>query len=253
MDNQEAKFILSAYRPGGQDAKDGHFADALAQAGHDPELKEWLRKEREFDAAMTRKLSEVPVPEGLREAILAGGKAEKVVPFSGRFPWVGAVMAAAAALLVLAVSAQLIPASLPGTGSGPMTFAEFEGGVSKMFDGPFGLQKKGPEHKQLREWLIKHGGQKAFQMPEAVQELASIGCRTIEVKGHSVSLICFWVDKEKHEEVHLFVVERGAIRNPPEGTVISSKGNWVMAGWSDERHTYILASVGDEDYIRKFL
>ena len=44
MNNQEAKFILGAYRPGGRDAVDPMFSEALAQAGRDPELRAWFEK-----------------------------------------------------------------------------------------------------------------------------------------------------------------------------------------------------------------
>jgi hypothetical protein len=39
MDNREAKFVLSAYGPGGQDAGDARFAEALEQVRRDPMLE----------------------------------------------------------------------------------------------------------------------------------------------------------------------------------------------------------------------
>ena len=62
MDNQEAKFILSAYRPGGQDASDPRFAEALEQARRDPVLERWFSESIAFDAAMTEKLGAIAVP-----------------------------------------------------------------------------------------------------------------------------------------------------------------------------------------------
>jgi len=43
MNNQEAKFILAAYRPGGQDASDPLFAEALEQVRRDPDWQRGLR------------------------------------------------------------------------------------------------------------------------------------------------------------------------------------------------------------------
>ncbi len=71
MNNDEAKFILAAYRPGGQDATDPLFAEALALASRDAELKGWLETQVSFDAAVSAKLREVRAPVGLRDKILA--------------------------------------------------------------------------------------------------------------------------------------------------------------------------------------
>src|SRR5262245_19685517 len=74
MKNEEAKFILSAYRPNGQDANDPMFTAALEQARKDPALAKWFEFEQKFDRAMTAKLGAVMPPEGLRAAILAGAR-----------------------------------------------------------------------------------------------------------------------------------------------------------------------------------
>ena len=84
MDNQEAKFILSAYRTAGQDANDPRFAEALAQARRDPILEHWFQESAAFDVAMPEKLSVVPVPSDLREGILAGVKVSRVPSWENR-------------------------------------------------------------------------------------------------------------------------------------------------------------------------
>ena len=73
MDKNEAKFILSSLRPDGQDDDMPQAQEALAMAKSDPELAKWLEQERELDRMLCDKLCECPVPDGLRESILAGG------------------------------------------------------------------------------------------------------------------------------------------------------------------------------------
>ena len=51
MDNQKAKFILQSWRPGGADAGDPHFHEALAQTGRAPDLAEWFAREQALDVA----------------------------------------------------------------------------------------------------------------------------------------------------------------------------------------------------------
>jgi hypothetical protein len=71
MDKEQAKFLLSSFRPDGADAHLPEFADALRLAAEDREVGEWLAQERATDAAFAKALNEVPIPDGLRDEILA--------------------------------------------------------------------------------------------------------------------------------------------------------------------------------------
>src|SRR5207249_50201 len=115
MDNQEAKFILNAYRPGGQDASDPRFAEALEQARRDPVLECWFVDSIAFDTAMTEKLRAVAVPVDLRENIVAGVKISRPLRWSRPF----IKLAIAAALISMTILGSLIwhetrPAHLAG-------------------------------------------------------------------------------------------------------------------------------------------
>ena len=65
MTNQDAKLVLSAYRPNGADARDPFFEQALQQAKRDPELMEWFEKQRAFDRVMVAKLRTIEPPARL--------------------------------------------------------------------------------------------------------------------------------------------------------------------------------------------
>src|SRR5207249_674724 len=100
VDNREAKFILNAYRPAGQDASDPRFAEAFEQARRDPGLDRWFSESIAFDTAMTEKLRALEVPPDLRENILAGVKVSRPLRWSKPFiKW-----AIAAALISLPFS-----------------------------------------------------------------------------------------------------------------------------------------------------
>jgi tRNA 2-selenouridine synthase SelU len=74
MTNDEAKVILGAYRPNGQDAADALFCEATRQAQQDPQLAAWFARAQGLDALMRGKLRELAPPPGLKEAILALGR-----------------------------------------------------------------------------------------------------------------------------------------------------------------------------------
>src|SRR5262245_48303791 len=84
MDNQEAKFILNAYRSGGQDANDPGFFEALEQARCDPVLERWFQDSIAFDTAVSQKLCALEVPRDLRESILAGAKITRALHWRNR-------------------------------------------------------------------------------------------------------------------------------------------------------------------------
>ena len=69
MDKERAKFILQSFRPDGADADEPAFAEALGLAAKDRELGEWLADERSQDAAFAAMLSDLEIPDDLREAI----------------------------------------------------------------------------------------------------------------------------------------------------------------------------------------
>ncbi|MEP4078524.1 hypothetical protein [Haloferula sp.] len=77
MDKEKARFILSCFRPDGADAADPEFAAALQLAAADRELGEWLAKERSQDAQFADMLGKLPLPDDLREEIMAGLAAER--------------------------------------------------------------------------------------------------------------------------------------------------------------------------------
>lgn len=71
MTNDEAKLILGAYRPTGEDAGDAIFGEATRRAQSDPQLAAWFAQSQGLDAAMRGKLRELTPPPGLKESILA--------------------------------------------------------------------------------------------------------------------------------------------------------------------------------------
>ena len=82
MNNEEAKLILQAYRPGGPDASDPLFAEALEHARRDPELQKWFAEQQTLDSLIQSKLRPaVAVPRDLKTNLLALRKIIRPVPW----------------------------------------------------------------------------------------------------------------------------------------------------------------------------
>jgi thiol-disulfide isomerase/thioredoxin len=72
MNIEEAKLILSAYRPDGQDAGDPQFQEALELMKHDPELDRWFAEAQAWDTRVADKLRQAAsTPPELKSELLA--------------------------------------------------------------------------------------------------------------------------------------------------------------------------------------
>jgi hypothetical protein len=198
MSNSGAKFILSAYRPGGRDAADPAMAKALAQAKGDPALGAWFVREQAHDAAVAGKLRAVVPPAGRREAIVTGARMSgggeradggerterKGAPPARRAWWAQPVWLAAAA----AVAVRL---SLAACRRAPVRGEAFEEFAVNFVNKGFLLQKRGAEVAALTTWLGEQHGPLPEALPATFAELRALGCRTLRFKGQDGSLLCF--------------------------------------------------------------
>ncbi len=252
MDNQEAKFILETYRPGGQDAADPHFTEALEQARLDPALGQWFAQEQALDSAIAGKLQSVPVPAGLKAAILAGHNViNKPAAFQPRRQWL-ALAAGIAVLLSLAVFWIQQPRSQPEQ------FTQFHADMSQFLNSIDRLDLQTDDLAKIRHWLDTHQGHSNLVLPAKLDGQPSIGCRVMDWRNKKVSLVCYYLrspDSNKIDEMHLLVIDRDELADPPPSAQpqFVTTGKWETASWSDNRHSYILAGLAKGNYLKSYM
>jgi hypothetical protein len=80
-----------------------------------------------------------------------------------------------------------------------------------------------------------------------------IGCQQYVIGGHNVSLIC--VTLADGCEAHLFVIDKGALSNPPASTgpQYDAMKGWNVASWSDGKMSYLLATNATMDDLQQLL
>jgi hypothetical protein len=244
MTTDEAKFILSAFRPSGRDVGSGAFGDALRVAGDDPVLAAWFVQARAHDAAIAGKLGEISPPAGLREAILAGVRVSGSQKSSGLgWGWIAGIAAAAAvAIGVFSVRAP----QHPDTGSTELAGFAINDMVNEKHGG-------GGEPAAA---LIAELQTRGAKMPGADQidfeKLRDTGCRTLNFAGHDVVEVCFARDGATF---HFYVTRRDG----PLGDSVASGPSFIAqaagaaAVWSDKRFDYAVASTAGIEAIRKLL
>ena len=246
MTNDEAKFILSAYRPDGQDATDPLFAEPLAQARRDPALSDWLGSQLRFDSLVAAKIREDPVPPGLREAILAGARvsmSRRAPPWHGRWPWFAAVAAAiviAGALVALRWSsssrrdlAELTRFALRDTAVDGMKHI---GSVEALRD--------------TEDLLAATRLRSALDLNLDLARLRADGCRSVRVAGREVLEICFGRD----HEFHLYLAPRGHFAGAQLAEPsFSAIGPLSATTWADARFAYSLVTTAGANALRQRL
>jgi hypothetical protein len=196
--NENAKFILSAYRPSGADAQDPTFREALKQAARDPELGAWLSAQRDFDLLVTERLSEIKPPSNLRSAILNGMKtAQPVKRFTPRVLLAIAAVAVAAALVSLPMTMTRQPVRI---------LPQFQQDVAAMLTAqPIPkLDMNTDSFAEVDKYLDQIHAPCATRLPVGLQNMPTAGCKTFQWKGTTVSLTCFRLPGG--ELLHLLVI-----------------------------------------------
>ena len=245
MTNNEAKFILNAYRPSGRDADDSAMATALSQAKSDPALGAWFAREQAHGAAVAAKLREIAPPAGLREAILTGARMSGPATAAARRAWWArpvwlAAAASVAVLLSLAAWWRLAP--VRGAG--------FEDFAVNFVDRGFHLQKHSADVAVLKAWLSEQHRPLPEALPAKFAELRALGCRTIDFQGREVSLTCF---ERGGKEFHVFVARREFIPDVLESAAprFLDRGKLVAATWTDAKNHYVVVSDAGMDAMQR--
>ncbi len=249
MDSREAKFMLNAYRPGGQDANDPRFADALEQVRRDPILQRWFDESIAFDVEMAERLSATPVPSDLRESILTGLKITRGLHWKNRWrKWAIAAAVVLSATLGVLIWHNTKPA--PVVGWQLQALDAILSSIARN-ESHFDLISRNPS--DLVKWLRANHAPTGKRLPDNLDKLASIGCKTIFWHGKPVSLICFTLPEG--QAIHLVIANASADsdRAIKHKAKAIQQGHWATATWREGDMIYMLALEGSRDELRRYL
>jgi hypothetical protein len=255
MDNEQAKLILQAYRPGGQDAGDPFFAEALEQTSRDPRLGQWFAGQRTFDEAMCKALQSSAPPAGLRDSILLTAKIStlprrRTIRPAWRHP---GVLALAAAIVVLLAVAILIRPGVERDFGSSMTVAAFAKRVLELKD-HISLGKMSNDPAELRAWLAERGAPSDFEMPPGLRDVPRLGCQSYTIDGTKVSLVCFMLGQD--QIVHLFIVDKDALKDaaPAASPIVRMENGIAVATWTSGGKSFVLTGMNvNEEVLRRLI
>ena len=244
MTNNEAKFLLGAYRPNGGDAANAIFGEALNQAKSDPALGAWLARAQAHDAAIAARLREIAPPAGLREAILAGGRASRTPPVTWRRPAVWLALAAGVAVLLSATVA-LWPNRAAAETARIANFA-----LADTAHGKHGGH--GEAAGALQVLLSQPTTRLGAGLPVDFAALRATGCRTVSFAGHDLLEVCF---QRNGAWFHVYIANRADFPSLPAGAAatFAQQAQLGCASWSDATHHFAVVSEAGLDAIKRLL
>jgi hypothetical protein len=238
MSRDQAKEILPLYRPGIDDPTDPEFSEALELVKQDAELARWFEQQCAVYSATRQKFQGIDVPDDLRSLILTGRKPrpdwwrKKVI-------WAAA---AAIAILIAVVSQGRAPKP---------TFASYRGRMVRTAMSNYGMPFMTNDLAAIRSYLATNNAHGDYVLPPALSKLPGQGCIIVPWNERTVSLIC--LDGGPGRDVFLFVINRKDLSDPPRQREIVKIGRLPTASWSDSDKTYVLATKGDEQFLRKLV
>jgi len=244
MSNNEAKFILGAYRANGADAENPMFAAALQQARSDPALGAWWAGAQAHDAAMAARLREIVPPAGLREAILAGARASRAPLPGRRFPTLWLALAASVAVL-LAATVALWPNRATAESA---RFAAFA--INDTAHGQHGGH--GAAAGALQVLLSQPSTRLSAELPVDFAALRATGCRTLNFAGHDVLELCF---QRNGAWFHCYIANSADFPGLAAGGKPSfvQQAQFGSASWSDADHHYVVVSSAGLAAVKQLL
>ena len=252
MNSQEVKKILALYRPGTADDQDPLVMEALAAAWRDPQLRQWLRKHTDDFTSVRQKFDGIPVPDGLKQQIIAEQRIHILPAVEKRNPWVLVCAGAALMAAVLAVMFWLHPRQR-------IDFATYRGRMVTKAQEIYGMELETNNLNAIRSFLAAKNAPAEYVLPRGIKNARPVGCATVRWQGRPVSMICFKsrrpLEPGDKSNLWLFIVDNNAVPDAPAGIppVVTEVNQIVTASWTLGNKTYILALSGDETLLRQYM
>ena len=235
--------------------------ESRAALESDSDLAAWQSSRREFDEKVASAMADVPVPEDLRAKLLqlqamTGETAVTVSapvssPSKPRFRRLDGALTFLAGLCVIAVAAVVLWGPKKGSPDMPDWQMQTLAAVKKIDKGEMRLDHFSGNFEELKSLLVKGNQPVPVSLPKGVGELASLGCKTFQVEGRPVTVVCFRIGTDS--EAHVVVMNNEGLKDlpPQHKPEFVQRDDWNIARWSDGPQSYFIATRAPKGMLEK--
>jgi len=251
MKTEEAMEILSSVTLDERHPEDPKVCQALDLAERNPELKDWIARQKRLDPRIRTALQSAPVPEGLEEKLLGQVRSNRSKPCSSIFRnrWLYGVAAVLAIgfVSVFLYRDETILQNIQRqvAGKDHESFSNLRDGMAYYISSIyFQLDHISPDLNSIENWLQEKQVPSYDDLPEELIALDPIGCKELLWRGRKVALVCFHNDTGGI--VHLFIMDQSeADPSIYEGiSEVAISQGLETGGWTSNGKVYLL--VGSE-------
>jgi hypothetical protein len=251
MNRDEAKLRLQAYRPGGRDAGDPYFAEALACLPRDPELAGWFKEQQSLDEQIAGGLQQLRVPSRLKAEILAEHRKDETSTPIWWQAWFGRQSTAGwafAGVILVVLGFSLLEIRAKSSAA----FADYSAQmVNTAMNDPHHVDRGTSSLPDGLAVMSLPSGEDSLALPPQLAGGRGLtGCRAFSWRGQNVGMLCFKPQNGGH--VDLFVTRAARFTDPPpldQPAFIVCNGS-MTAGWTHGGEAYLAVSHDRGDGLR---
>jgi hypothetical protein len=245
MTPEETRLQLDACTLRPQDAA----PDARAALEADPEMRDWWAARQAFDKNAADAVAAVPLPEGLREKLLALAPVPPVAAGPRRRGKADFWLTALAGALVLTVAG--VAWWNPSPGEMPEWQEQTLAMVKKIEAGDVQLDHFSRDLTHIKAILGQGNHPRPADLPGGFASIESLGCKSFVSSGREATIVCFEIAPGM--EGHLVIMNSEGLReHPPSGQPqFVSRGEWNIARWSDGKQCYLMATRAPREELKR--
>lgn len=254
MTRDEAKRILLLYRPDSVEPPDPEMEGALNLLKRDAELREWFEAHCATQSAIRNALRTISPPAALKEQILSERPKAAATP-AWRRP--SNVLLIASLLALLIVSGVWWQRQSGVTEE--LSYDAYRGRMVRTALRLYGMELETNSTPVIRAYLGQQHARADFALPSGLAEASPTGCGVLSWQGNSVSMVCFHSGRTlkpgEKTDLFLFVMKSDAAIGAPDQPApkFAEENRMLTASWREGDLVYLLATEGDEEFLRKFL
>jgi hypothetical protein len=216
-------------------------------------LGRWFQEHCSSYLSIRTKFLNIPVPPALKDQILAEYQPPStlIIPFRP--------MAIFCAAAVVALCLGFLTSLFWRSHGRQDDFNTYRNRMARTALQPYGMDLQSHDLQSINAFLAGRKAPANYVLPDGVLKAQPVGCAVLQWQGEPVSMICFHSGQPlapgEKTDLWLFIIDQSSVRDGPvaRSPIMAPAIKLMTAAWTRDGKTYVLATAGDEEFMRKYL